>query len=167
MTTTITLNQSAKASIKEMYFQRPDLSAREIADFLTLNRKEVFAYMKQLGYTKEKHTMAVNARKLKLEQAKERDKIRPVLHMPDTYTNTRYSPLLVEKKMEAKLRKQVENTERQMMQAAEEGDMDAFIRYRKDYDAAQRRLAAYKERGTMSAEDMSIYSAENQYGTIN
>ena len=78
-----------------------------------------------------------------------------------------YSPFLTEKKAEAKLHQQIDNAEKLMMQAAEEGNMDAFLQHRKDYDAAQRRLAAFKERGNLAAEDKLIYKAESQYQAVN
>lgn len=163
----ITLSRDAKATIKELWQQRPDLSARDIADLFSLSHNEVHAYLTSIGYTTEKRKAALRLRKQSMGFKKEEPTlVKPTFERGEQWRMQK-TPLYAEKKMEEKLKKKVDETEALMMKASSEGDLEAFIASRKNYDAAQRRLLAYRMQGTMKEADKEISKLEQQYQKIN
>ena len=163
-----TLTQSQKASIKEVWHQKPELSATEIAQFLGLNKTITLRYMQTIGYSTAKHKLAVKLHneKLATQMAKEQGVKTVVLPFKDNSHHNTKSPATMEHDKIKALRQQAHRLSDAMMQAAEKGNTADYLRLRNEYAATTRRLEAYQKRGTYSEEDRSIYHAETSYHAI-
>ena len=164
------LTQSQKASIKEVWHQKPELSASDIAKSLNLNKTLTLRFMQTIGYSTAKHKKAVQKHneKMAAQLAKEqgvKNIILPVANRSH-HAQDHKAPATIEHEKIKAMRMQVHRLAEQMLQAAESGNAADYLKLRAEYAATTRRLEAYQKRGTYNEEDRSIYHAETSYRAI-
>ena len=165
------LSKRDSKRVKELYELLPHLSAKTIAKQLGINFRQTLDYMKTLGYTNESHVEAVKNHMLpkrkyvrkppevrkaeRLEKAKPKPK--PIVEHFGKYQSPETLDALKQKRLDI----EAERLLNEVMLASEEGRVADFIRLRKEYEIAERKAQAFKERGRLSEEDKDIYGRES------
>lgn len=158
-----------KSRIKELYFRHPELSGKKIARMLALPMYDVLSVMKKIGYTPEAHQQALKAiakgekpkSPMKMAQKSEVEK-KPVVVVPSGGTHMP-SPETVEHRREVQLFKNANALLQKAEKAAQNGDIETYLKFRKEYEVAARQAEAYKKRGSLNKSEREISGIENQY----
>lgn len=159
------MNGNDKARIKELYFRHPELSGKKIARMLALPMYDVLSVMKKIGYTPEAHQQALKAiakgekpkSPMKMAEKPQVEK-KPVVFVP--MGKRLPSPETMEHHRQQELTRQANRLLQKAEKAAQDGDIDKYLQYRKEYEVAARQAEAYRKRGQM---DKGISAIENQY----
>lgn len=158
-----------KARIKELYFRHPELTGRKIARMLALPMYDVLTVMRKLGYSAKVHEKARNAvmKGQKPESpmkmaAKPQIEKRPVVIVPNGFSHMP-SPETIEHRREAQLFKNANALLQKAEKAAQNGDIETYLKLRKEYEIAARQAEAYKKRGSLNKSEREISGIENQY----
>ena len=162
------MNTKDKAKIKEIYFQHPELSARQIARQMLMPTSDVIIYLRTIGYTANRHERARQLHKAGKKPAS------PVTFAAkkaerkeaETIPNVRISkiqPEVEERKKQTALYKKANELLRKAEQAAESGNYEEYLELQKEYAVAQRQAESYKQRGAMTKAEREMYNLENKY----
>lgn len=157
---------SEKASIKELFFRHPEMSAKQIAKEMSLSYYEVLPFLKKLGYTPKTHKQAKKAIKkgekpkspMKMAQ-KPKVERKVVASVPNTGIY-QLSPETMEHRKERELFRKANELLQKAENAAKEGDIEQYMFFCKEHAIAARKAEAYKKRGQS---DNGILPIENQY----
>ena len=163
------MNGNDKARIKELYFRHPELSGKKIARMLALPMYDVLSVMKKIGYTPEAHQQALKAiakgekpkSPMKMA-AKPQVEKKPVMIVPNGFSHMP-SPETVEHRREVQLFKNANALLQKAEKAAQNGDIETYLKLRKEYEVAARQAEAYKKRGSLNKLERDISVIENQY----
>lgn len=163
------MNGNDIARIKELYFQHPEYSARTIARKLLMSTYDVLPVMRKMGYSAEAHEKARQA-VLKGEKpqspmkmaAKPKVEKTPVCAISFDCSHVP-SPDTIESKKEKALLKKANLLLQKAEKAANEGDLDNYLKFRKEYEVAERQAQAYKMRGHLNQTEKEISAIEQQY----
>lgn len=168
------MNGSEKASIKELFIQHPEMSAKQIAKSVNQSYYEVLPFLKKLGYTPEAHLKARKAVKegkkpqtpmKAIEKPKEieKPKAAPIpFFLPGEYSHVP-SPETLESRRQKQLQNTANNLLRMAEKAAQDCDIDTYLKLRKEYEVAARQAEAYRKRGQMNKSEKEISAIEQQY----
>ena len=164
-----TMNASDKARIKELYFRHPELSSRNVARMLALPMNDVLKYMRKLGYSAKAHEKARQT-VMKGEKpespmkmaAKPQVEKKSVVIVPNGFSHMP-SPETVEHRREVQLFKNANALLQKAEKAAQNGDIETYLKLRKEYEVAARQAEAYKKRGSLNKSEREISGIENQY----
>lgn len=163
------MNASDKARIKELYFQHPEYSARTIARKLLMSTVDVLPVMRKIGYSAQAHEKARQAvLKGKKPQSPMKMAAKPKVEKTSVFAITCGcslvpSPDTLEAKKEKALFKNANRLLQKAEKAANEGNIENYLNYRKEYEVAQRQAEAYKRRGTLNKAEREISGIEQQY----
>jgi hypothetical protein len=163
------MNERNKARIKELYFQHPEISGQKAAKMLGLPVSEVLVVMKKLGYTAKGHEKARQAvlkgekpeSPMKMAEKPQVEK-KPIVSVPNGFSHMP-SPETVEHRREVQLFKNANALLQKAEKAAQNGDIETYLKLRKEYEVAARQAEAYKKRGTLNKSEREISGIENQY----
>lgn len=155
------------AALKELYFQHPEISAKEAAKKLKMGLYETLSAMKKLGYTAEKHAEARKLFKMGMKipkpiMAKEKVEKKPAVSVPNCFGHMP-SPEKTEHRKQKALNKKSNDLLAEAEKAASEGDIDRYMKLRKEYELAARQAEAYQNRGRLKPDEKTTYGLENQY----
>lgn len=159
------MTPSEKATIRELYYQHPEYSARQISRLMKKPISDVIIYLRTLGYTSNRHEAARQAAKagkkpqspIKFEPKKEEKKKAEPVPM---FRVSKIEPLVEEQKKQKALIRKANQLLQEAEKAAMAGDIEKYTKLRKEYEIADRAATAYKQRGKC---DKNINDFEYQY----
>ena len=166
------MNASEKASIKELFIQHPEMSAKQIAKTVNRSYYEVLPFLKTIGYTPKAQQKARKAVKegkkpqtpMKATEKKEieKPKAAPIpFFNPGGYSHVP-SPETLESRRQKQLQNTANNLLRMAEKAAQDCDIDTYLKLRKEYEVAARQAEAYRKRGQMNKSEKEISAIEQQ-----
>lgn len=164
------MNGKEIARIKEIYFQHPEFTARQIARMMLMSTSDVLPVMRKIGYSAQTHEKArqavLNGKKpespMKMAAKPKPEIQKPVINIIGGCSHVP-SPETLEAKKQNALFKNANRLLQKAEKAANEGDIDNYLKFRKEYEVAQRQAEAYKRRGTLNKSEREISGIEQQY----